>query len=91
MAFESALSAVSAAYINTLKLGYINMLKNYGLVKQMTNTGKALDYAVDLLKNPDTAQNSRNASQEFLKNKIDVTNYVVRAIESTKENKDLFS
>ena len=84
MAFESALSVIPAAYINTLKLCYTNMLENYGLVKQMTNTDKALDYAVNSLKNPDSSQDHRGALKKFMNHKIDVTNYVVRTIESTK-------
>ena len=81
MISESAVLGVPAVYINTLKLGYINMLEGYGLVKQTTETEEALEYCLDLLGGSDTKQKCAGARRRLLDDKIDVTDFIVRTIE----------
>lgn len=78
---ESAVLGVPAVYINTLKLGYINMHEQYGLVKQTTDTDQALQYCIDLLSDPETKEKCAAARKKLLADKIDVTDFIVDAIE----------
>ncbi len=87
MASESAVLGVPAVYINTLKLGYINMLEKYGLIKQTTDTQKALRQSLDWLSDPETKEKCRVAREKFLAEKIDVTGYIVETIEQVATNK----
>jgi predicted glycosyltransferase len=82
MASESAVLGVPAVYINTLKLGYINMLEKYGLVKQTTDTHQALQYCIDWLTDPGSKEKCTAACKKLLAEKIDVTEYIVATIES---------
>lgn len=81
MASESAVLGVPAVYINTLKLGYINMLEKYGLVKQTTDTQQALQQSLGWLADPEAKQKCAAARKELLADKIDVTDYIVDIIE----------
>ncbi|MDD5011861.1 MAG: DUF354 domain-containing protein [Phycisphaerae bacterium] len=81
MASESALLGVPAIYINTLNLGYIDMHEKYGLVKQTTDTNEALKLCLDFLKDKDIKDRCSLARQELLNEKIDVTQYIVEAVE----------
>jgi len=78
MASESALLAVPAIYINTLTAGTIQEFTRYGLMEHITDTRRALERAVELLKKPESRQ---TALKKFLQDKIDVTQYVVETIE----------
>jgi predicted glycosyltransferase len=78
MASESALLGVPAIYINTLTAGTIKEFEKYGLLEHITDTHRALNRAVELLKKSE----SRHAAlKNFLQNKIDVTQYIVETIE----------
>lgn len=81
MISESAVLGVPAVYINTLKLGYINMLEEYGLVKQTTETQKALEFGVEILKEPEAKAKYAAIKDKMLVDKIDVTKYIVENIE----------
>jgi len=81
MISESAVLGVPAVYINTLKLGYINMLEDCGLVKQTTDTDLALQYGIDFLTEPNAFEKYQAIRQKLLNNKIDVTGYIVETIE----------
>ncbi|MBN2455798.1 MAG: DUF354 domain-containing protein [Sedimentisphaerales bacterium] len=85
MASESAVLGVPALYINTLKLGYINMLERYGLVKQTTDTEQALEQSIEWLKDTATPDRCREAREKLLSDKIDVTDYIVKMIEQAEE------
>ncbi|MDD5326267.1 MAG: DUF354 domain-containing protein [Phycisphaerae bacterium] len=82
MVSESAVLGVPAVYINTLKLGYIDMLEKYGLVKQTTDTHQALKHCIDWLSDPAARERCTAAREKLLADKIDVTEYIVTAIES---------
>ena len=81
MISESAVLGVPAVYINTLKLGYIDMLEDYGLVKQTTDTDHALRYGLGFLTEPNAREKYRSIKQKLLDDKIDVTKYLVETIE----------
>jgi len=91
IASESAVLGVPAVYINTLKLGYINMLEGYGLVKQTTDTEEALQQSLEWLSDAAAKEKCAAARERLLSDKIDVTDYIVdtieRAAEKDKNNK----
>jgi len=81
---ESAVLGVPAVYINTLKLGYIDMHEQYGLVKQTIDTDEALKYCLDYLGSEKAKQDCMAAQKKLLDDKIDVTDYIVRTIEECR-------
>jgi predicted glycosyltransferase len=81
MASESAILGVPAVYVNTLRLGYIDMHEKYGLLKQTADIQQAVKYCIDWLTDPQTKQTCAKARQKFLAEKIDVTDYIVKTIE----------
>jgi predicted glycosyltransferase len=81
MISESAVLGVPGVYINTLKLGYINMHEKYGLVKQTTDTDEALKLCLDFLTDKNVKTRCGLARQKLLNEKIDVTQYLVETIE----------
>jgi predicted glycosyltransferase len=86
MASESAVLGVPAVYVNTMKIGYIDMHARYGLLKKTTDTHQALQYCLDLLGDPETKDKCRMAREKLLADKIDVTDYIVDTIEKTALN-----
>jgi len=85
MASESAVLGVPSVYINTLKLGYIDMLEEYGLVKQTTDTKEAFEKSVSWLVDPEANEKCLAAREKLLSEKIDVTEYIVETLESSFE------
>ncbi len=83
MASESAILGVPAVYINTLKLGYVNMHEGYGLLKQTTDTQQGLKYCIEWLTDPTASERCRTAREKLLAEKIDVTAFIVKTIEQT--------
>ena len=81
MASESALLGVPAVYVNTLRLGYINMHERYGLLKQTTDTNEALKMCIEFLTGQNVKEKCKVARQKLLSEKIDVTAYIVETIE----------
>lgn len=81
MASESAVLGVPVVYVNTLKLSNINMLEEYGLVKQTIDTKQALRQSLDWLSDPKTKEKCASARRKLLSEKIDVTPFVVQTIE----------
>lgn len=81
MATESAILGVPAVYVNTLESGNVNMLEEYGLVRQTTDTQQALKYCLDWLGEPKAKETCRAACEKLLADKIDVTDYIVATIE----------
>ncbi len=84
MISEAAVLGIPGVYINTLKLGYINMHEKYGIIQQVTDTMKALRMCIDILTSEEIKNKCKAASQRFLDDKIDVTDYVVKSIEEEK-------
>jgi predicted glycosyltransferase len=81
MASESAILGVPAVYVNTLRLGYVDMHERYGLLKQTTDTNEALKLCLEFLTGQNVKERCRIAQQKLLSEKIDVTAYIVEAIE----------
>ena len=81
MASEAAILGTPAVYVNTLKLGYIDMHTRYGLVRQAENTAGALEHCLAWLRDPQAAQKAAEARRKLLSEKIDVTMDVVRTLE----------
>ena len=72
VASEAAVLGVPTVYLNSLKVGYVNMLEDYGLVKQATDT--------ELLNDENAVENCRTARKKLLSDKIDVTDHIVETI-----------
>jgi len=87
MASESATLGVPSVYINTLKLGYINMHEKYKLLKQTTDTNEAAKFCIQWLKDPLSRQKCQEARKKLLSEKFDVTNFMVDIIEKYSFNK----
>jgi len=85
MASESAVLGVPVVYVNTLKLGYINMLEEYGLIKQTADTQQALRQSIDWLCDAGAKEKCTAARERLLADKIDVTNYIVETLERVAE------
>ena len=81
VASEAAVLGVPTIYVNTLKLGYTNMLEGYGLLKQTTNTREALDLSLTYVKDEKAKEKFLAAREKFLADKIDVTDYIVETVE----------
>jgi uncharacterized protein len=80
MISEAACLGTPAIYVNTLKLGYINMLEKYGLIKQSTNMNNITEYCMNILAYPQTKQNALSARNKLLKDKTNVTELIVKTI-----------
>jgi predicted glycosyltransferase len=85
MASEAACLAVPCVYINTLKLGYINMHEGFGLIKQTTDVEEAYRQCIDWLEDPMSKEKCLLARDKMLAEKIDVTSFVVETITKTAE------
>jgi hypothetical protein len=84
MISESAVLGVPGVYINTLKLGYIDMLEKYGLLDQTTDTAKAMEMSIARLTDEEQKTKANNAKIKLLNEKIDVTKLVVETVEKIK-------
>ena len=81
MASESAVLGVPAVYVNTLRLGYIDMLAEYGLIKQTTDTQEALRLSLEWLENEQGRGKCAAAREKLIEETIDVTDYIVETVE----------
>jgi predicted glycosyltransferase len=81
VASEAAVLGTPSIYINTLKAGCIDMFEQYGLLRQTTDTDKALELSFAWLKDEKTKAKFLAAREKFLADKIDVTDYIVKTIE----------
>lgn len=86
IASECAILGTHAIYINTLELGYIReqeqtykLVYHYADPKNMEE--KALDKAVELLNNNNLKTQGKQKKERILKDKIDVTNFMVEFFE----------
>jgi predicted glycosyltransferase len=81
VASEAAVLGIPTLYINTQKMGYINMLEEYGLIKQSKDTKHALKLSLELLNDENSSDECQKARGKLLEDKIDVTRYIVEKIE----------
>lgn len=88
-ASECAVLGTHAIYVNTLRLGYTDEEEEkYGLVYNFSNNEdiekKVFEKAVDLLNNPNLKQEGKLKREKLIKDKIDVTGFMVQFIEHYK-------
>jgi uncharacterized protein len=87
MASECAVLGTHAIYVNTLRLGYIDEEgEKYGLVSILSDPEKmesgVLEKALELLREPDLHAIGKQKAQKLLKDKIDVTSFMIWFIEN---------
>ncbi len=89
VASEAAVLGVPTVYLNSLKVGYVNMLEGYGLIKQAVDTEDALKLSLELLNDENVPGKYKTAREKLLSDKIDMTDYIIETIlEFTKTTKD---
>jgi len=91
MASESAMLGTPAVYLNENWLGYTNEEEEYGLLysfkQSQEDQGKAIQKGLDLLNNPSLKEEMQENRIRFLKNKIDVTAFMVWFVENFPASK----
>ena len=99
MASESAVLGTPAIYLDKIGRGYTDEEEKYGLVYNYSNSlsdqGKAIQRGLELLNNPTLTSEMQKNREAFLKNKIDMTGFMVWFVENypqsakiMKENPD---
>ena len=90
-ASECAVLGTHAIYVNTLRLGYTdeeeekyNLVYNFSDEKTMEK--QAFDKALELLKNNNLRKEGKRKRERLLKDKIDVTAFMVKFIENYPES-----
>ena len=85
IACEAAMLGVPAVFVNSLQLGYLKELeKDYGLVYNFKDEKAGLQKAVELLKDKKILEKHAAKRKKMLKDKIDVTDYMVKFVEDKK-------
>jgi predicted glycosyltransferase len=91
MASEAAVMGVPAIYTNDLRLGYVDDQENYGLTYQYNptkeNIPKIIEKIQEILYTNKSVWNEKII--KLLKDKIDVTSFVVWFIENYPKSKDV--
>ncbi len=85
MATESAILGTPSIYISSLvgTMGnFIELEQKYGLIFNYDDTNKAVDKAVEIIQKPDLKEVWKKKSNQLIKDKIDVTAFMVRFIEN---------
>jgi len=91
MASECAVLGTPAIYVNTLSLGYLEEQEEcYGLVYNYTNPKltqeQITEKALELLKMDNLKEEWRTRTKRLLKEKIDVTEFMIDIIENYPES-----
>lgn len=91
MASEAAVLGTPAIYVNTLRLGYTDEEEEkYGLVynfsDQKTAQKQAFEKAIELLENENLKREWQKRREKLLKDKIDVTKWMIEFIENYPES-----
>lgn len=93
MASESAVLGRPAIYLDKHGRGYTDEEEEYGLVWNFKNSEeeqeRAIQKAVELLKNDTLEENIRDNHQYFLSQKIDMTSFMVWFIENWPKSKQI--
>lgn len=84
-ASECAVLGTHAIYVNTLRLGYIDEEEKYGLVYgfsgKESKEKEILAKVAELMNNPILKQEGKIKKESIIKNKIDVTAFMVQFVE----------
>jgi len=90
MASESAVLGTPAIYLDKAGRGYTDEEQQYDLVYNYSNNPeeqeKSIEKGVELLRDPDLKYKMQKSSENFLKDKIDVTAFFVWFIENWPES-----
>ncbi len=89
VASEACVLGVPTIYVNSLKLGYLNMMEDYGLLWQSLDMDDIQNKAVSLLQQPGTTENARAAREKLLRDKIDMTSFIVETLEKAAHGEEL--
>jgi len=82
VASEAAVLGVPVIYVNSLKVGYVDMLESeYGIIKQSLDMDEIIESSIESLKDDKTIDNCRAIRDKILEDKIDVTDYIVKILE----------
>jgi uncharacterized protein len=82
VASEAAVLGIPAIYVNTLKVGYVDMLEaDYGIIKQSLDIDEITELSINSLKDNKVIEKCRAAREKLLKDKIDMTDYIVETVE----------
>lgn len=88
MAAESAILGTPSVYVNSLSMGYIDLLANrYGLLAQFNREPRALAYAERLLARGSKMARSHKREELFAET-VDVTDVIVAVIEGATNFRD---
>lgn len=95
-ASECAVLGTHAIYVNTLSLGYTDEEEiKYQLVYNFCNKEnmeiKAFDKAIELLQNKELRSEGKQKRKKLLRDKIDVTNFMVASIEAYSIDNHFYS
>jgi predicted glycosyltransferase len=82
VASEAAVLGVPVIYVNSLKVGYVDMLEaEYGIIKQSLDMDEIIRLSVESLRDDKVIEQCRAARARFLADKIDMTEYIVKILE----------
>ena len=91
MASEAAVLGTHAVYVNTLRLGYTDEEEErydlvYNFSDEKTMEKEAFDKALELLENNNLRKDGKRKREKLLKDKIDVTTFMVEFVENYPES-----
>lgn len=84
-AVESAILGTPSIYVSSLvgTMGnFIELEETYGLLLNYNNSDEALNKAIELVQSPDIKNDWRKKREQLLKDKIDVTKFIVDFVET---------
>lgn len=87
MAAEAAILGTPSIYVNSLSAGTIDEFTNeYNLIYQCLNLEKIIETGIKILSNDGVQNQLRTSHKRMLKEKIDVTGWLVEFIESLRSS-----
>lgn len=81
MLSEAALLGTPGVFVSTLRAGTLNRLEQFGLLKQTSDMEQALQMALEWLNDAQAKEKCRKRLQEYLKGRMDVTDWIVQVLE----------
>lgn len=95
MASECAILGTSAIYVNAQTRGYTNDEQRMGLLYYFktddTSQTASIDKAVELIKNKNLKEDTKQKQKEFLKTKIDPVAFLIWFVENFPESKRIMN
>lgn len=86
MASECAMLGTPAIYVNSLSAGTLEEQERYGLLYGFRNSKGVLEKALQIIQNPDAKSEHQKKRDEMLKDKIDVTSFMLWFVENYPES-----